>query len=125
MAAEQIVGVPSRLSVDAAAWSHQAFAARPSRFASPSPADTLLLVELFLSGFVEIKRGQDILKPGSQAEKGTFLGFETAFTGTEGPYPGGPFDFLGISRCAHLLQSQLPATWAYGRAPLASKHRSC
>jgi hypothetical protein len=67
-------------------------------------AGPLFIVQMFLCGFVEIKRYQDIIKPGSQGEKGTFLGFETAFKGTgEVGYPGGPFDFLGLSRCVHSL----------------------
>jgi hypothetical protein len=57
------------------------------------------MIQLFMCQFVELKRGQDILKPGSQAEKGTFLGFEGAFAGTgENGYPGGIFDPMGLSR---------------------------
>ncbi len=37
------------------------------------PADANLMVTFFLMHFVETKRWQDIRKPGSQAEKGTFL----------------------------------------------------
>ncbi len=60
---------------------------------------TLLVVQFFLYGFVEMKRYQDIIKPGSQGEKGSFLGFETAFTGTgEVGYPGGPFDPLNLAK---------------------------
>ena len=48
------------------------------------------MVELFLCGFVEGKRWMDIRKPGSQAEPGSFLGFETSFKGTKnGARPGG------------------------------------
>lgn len=59
-------------------------------------AGSLLAVQLFLCGFVEAKRWQDIRKPGSQGEPGSFLGFEASLKGTsELGYPGGPFDPLG------------------------------
>lgn len=63
------------------------------------PFSTLFAVQLLLCGFVEGKRWVDFKKPGSQAEKGTFLGFEAALGGTgDNGYPGGPFDPLGLSR---------------------------
>lgn len=62
------------------------------------PLAPLLAVEIFLCGFVEVKRWQDFRKPGSQAEQGSFLGFEGALKGTENGYPGGPFDPLGLAR---------------------------
>lgn len=43
--------------------------------------NTLIVVQLFLSGFVEMKRYQDFKKPGSQAEPGSFLGLESGFKG--------------------------------------------
>jgi Chlorophyll A-B binding protein len=61
-------------------------------------AGALLAVQLFLAGFVESKRWVDIQRPGSQAEAGTFFGFEGAFKGMEPGYPGGPFDPLGFSK---------------------------
>lgn len=65
---------------------------------SSIPFASLLMVQLFLHNFVEIKRLEDIKKPGSQAEPGSFLGFETAFKGTGvSGYPGGPFDPLGLA----------------------------
>ncbi|KAL4445808.1 hypothetical protein ABPG77_009007 [Micractinium sp. CCAP 211/92] len=61
------------------------------------PFGSLLMVQLFLHNFVEIKRWEDIKKPGSQAEPGSFLGFESAFKGTGvSGYPGGPFNPLGL-----------------------------
>lgn len=61
------------------------------------PFASLLMVQLFLHNFVEIKRWQDMKKPGSQGEPGSFLGFEAAFKGTGTPgYPGGPFNPLGL-----------------------------
>uniref|UniRef100_A0A383W1N6 Chlorophyll a-b binding protein, chloroplastic n=1 Tax=Tetradesmus obliquus TaxID=3088 RepID=A0A383W1N6_TETOB len=56
----------------------------------------LLAVQLFMCGFVEAKRWQDFRKPGSQAEPGTFLGFEASFKGQGNGYPGGPFDPMGM-----------------------------
>lgn len=73
-------------------------AGKVSNDTSGLPFNALLAVQLFLCGFVEIKRWQDFKKPGSQGEKGSFLGFETAFKGTENGYPGGAFDPLGLSR---------------------------
>jgi light-harvesting complex I chlorophyll a/b binding protein 5 len=64
---------------------------------SSAPAAALLVVQFFLYGFVEIKRWQDFRKPGSQAEVGSFLGFEGSFKGTDNGYPGGPFDPLNLS----------------------------
>lgn len=61
-------------------------------------AAALLVVEFFMYGFVEGKRWMDFRKPGSQAETGSFLGFEGAFKGTDNGYPGGPFDPLGLTR---------------------------
>jgi hypothetical protein len=58
------------------------------------------MVELFLCGFVESKRWMDFRKPGSQAEPGSFLGFESSFKGTKNGYPGGIFDPLGLTKCA-------------------------
>uniref|UniRef100_UPI003003A6F3 Light-harvesting protein of photosystem I Lhca8 n=1 Tax=Coelastrella TaxID=75800 RepID=UPI003003A6F3 len=56
----------------------------------------LLAVQLFMCGFVEGKRWMDFLKPGSQSEAGSFLGFEASFKGTDNGYPGGPFDPMGM-----------------------------
>ncbi len=61
-------------------------------------AGTLLAVQLILTGFVEVKRWVDFRKPSSQAEPGSFLGFESAFKGVENGYPGGVFDPLGFSK---------------------------
>lgn len=45
----------------------------------------------------EIKRWEDIKNPGSQAEPGSFLGFESAFKGTGvSGYPGGAFNPFGL-----------------------------
>ncbi len=79
-------------------------------------AGTLLAVEFLLFNFVELKRLADFQKPGSQAEPGSFLGFEGAFKGTGGEngYPGGIFDPLNFSKCALLasygLEGQLVIT---------------
>lgn len=60
-------------------------------------AGVLIFVQVVLSGFVEVKRWQDLRKAGSQAEPGTFLGLEGAFKGKEPGYPGGIFDPLDLS----------------------------
>jgi hypothetical protein len=60
--------------------------------------NALIGAQFVLTHFVEVKRWQDIRKPGSQAEPGTFLGFEGAFKGTgQVGYPGGPFDPLNLA----------------------------
>ena len=61
------------------------------------PFSSLLMVQLFLFNFVEIKRWEDIKRPGSQAEPGSFLGFESSFKGTGiSGYPGDPFNPFGL-----------------------------
>ncbi|KAI3438605.1 hypothetical protein D9Q98_001028 [Chlorella vulgaris] len=61
------------------------------------PFSSLLMVQLFLFNFVEIKRWEDIKKPGCQGEPGSFLGFESSFKGTGvSGYPGGAFNPLGL-----------------------------
>ncbi len=67
-------------------------------------AGTLVVAQHLLCGFVEVKRWQDFRKPGSQAEKGSFLGFESSlgFSGDNG-YPGGIFDPMGEQQREQLL----------------------
>ena len=64
------------------------------------PGGALFVAQMIMYHFVEIKRLQDFKKPGSQAEPGSFFGFESAFKGTgdkAAAYPGGPmFDPLGL-----------------------------
>ena len=65
-------------------------------------------MEFLLFNFVELKRLQDFNKPGSQAEPGSFFGFEGAFKGTgENGYPGGIFDPLNFSKCAPIAALRL------------------
>ena len=65
----------------------------PTHPSTPPPTPC----QFFLFNFVEIKRWEDLKKPGSQGELGSFVGLEGAFkgTGTTG-YPGGFFDPLGL-----------------------------
>jgi len=62
------------------------------------PTQALFWAMMFMCGFVEGKRWQDFRKPGSQAEPGSFLGFESSFKPVSNGYPGGIFDPLGLSR---------------------------
>lgn len=75
-------------------WYNAGIEAQKNSFA---PFSTLLAVELILFGFVEAKRLVDFQKPGSQAEPGSFFGFESGFKGKENGYPGGFFDPLGFA----------------------------
>ncbi|KAI9096783.1 hypothetical protein K1719_025962 [Acacia pycnantha] len=62
-------------------------------------AKTLLIIQLFLMGFVETKRYMDFVSPGSQAKEGSFFGLEAAFEGLEPGYPGGPLlNPLGLAK---------------------------
>lgn len=59
----------------------------------------------------EIKRWEDIKRPGSQAEPGSFLGFESSFKGSGvSGYPGGPFNPLGLG-CVWLCAASWVGRW--------------
>ncbi|KAJ8471349.1 hypothetical protein OPV22_025692 [Ensete ventricosum] len=61
--------------------------------------EALFIVQLLLMGFVETKRYMDFIRPGSQAQEGTFLGLEAALEGLQPGYPGGPlFNPLGLAK---------------------------
>lgn len=73
-----------------------------------APFNTLLMVELFLCGWVESKRWMDFKNPKSQGEDGSFLGIEAALEGTgENGYPGGAFNFLDIGSDSESLMKDL------------------
>jgi light-harvesting complex I chlorophyll a/b binding protein 5 len=59
--------------------------------------ESLLFVQLLLTGWVEGKRWADYRKPGSQAD-GSFLGVKDGFKPESNGYPGGLFDPLGFSK---------------------------
>jgi len=63
---------------------------------------SLLMVQLFLHNFVELKRWEDIKKPGSQGEPGSFLGLEASFTSTDTGYPGGFFDPMNLAKSGNI-----------------------
>lgn len=60
------------------------------------PLSALISVQLLLFGWVEGKRYQDFINPGSQGD-GTFLGITDGFKGTDNGYPGGFFDPMNMS----------------------------
>merc|ERR1711869_59588 len=63
---------------------------------------TLLVMQLFLMGWAEGRRWQDIRKPGATAKpSGNFLGFEDALGGNgDVGYPGGLFDPAGFGKAS-------------------------
>jgi hypothetical protein len=63
---------------------------------------SLLMVQLFLHNFVELKRWEDIKKPGSQGEPGSFLGLEASFTSKDTGYPGGFFDPMNLAKSGNI-----------------------
>lgn len=71
------------------------------------PFGPLLAVQFYLYGWAESKRWMDFKKPGSQAEKGSFVGLEGAFKGVANGYPGGFFDPLGLSKGPSFEQFKL------------------
>eukprot|EP00746_Dinoflagellata_sp_MGD_P157235 gnl/MRDRNA2_/MRDRNA2_86148_c0_seq1.p2 gnl/MRDRNA2_/MRDRNA2_86148_c0~~gnl/MRDRNA2_/MRDRNA2_86148_c0_seq1.p2 ORF type:complete len:170 (-),score=14.91 gnl/MRDRNA2_/MRDRNA2_86148_c0_seq1:1475-1984(-) len=70
---------------------------------------TLLVIQLFLMGWAEGRRWQDMRKPGSTAEpSGNFLGFESALGGGKDVgYPGGAFDPAGFGKSTDLATLKL------------------
>ena len=73
-------------------------AGKASIESSPIPYPTLVMIQFFAFNFSELKRLEDMKKPGSQGEPGSFLGFESQFKGTGvSGYPGGVFDPLHLS----------------------------
>lgn len=67
-----------------------------------APASSLFWVQFLLSGFVEHRRLQDILKPGSVNQDPFFPG--NKLPDGEVGYPGGIFDPLGYSKGGNLKE---------------------
>eukprot|EP00798_Chlamydomonas_sp_ICE-L_P010807 gene10807-16956_t len=62
------------------------------------PFNTLVIVQVLMVQFVELKRWEDLKNPGSQGEPGSFLGLEGSLKGTgQNGYPGGLFDPMGMA----------------------------
>ncbi|KAK9823757.1 hypothetical protein WJX72_005208 [[Myrmecia] bisecta] len=61
------------------------------------PFESLLFVQLLLTGWAESKRWADYKNPGSQGD-GSFLGVTDGFKGQSNGYPGGLFDPFGFSK---------------------------
>ena len=64
-----------------------------------APAQTLFIAQLFLFAFVEARRYQDYLKPGSANQDPIFAGNKLP-DGNKPGYPGGIFDPMGFSKGA-------------------------
>jgi len=62
-----------------------------------APASTLTIIEFFLFAWVEIRRYQDMKKPGSTNQDPIFSQYKLP-DGNEPGYPGGIFDPLGYSK---------------------------
>lgn len=75
-----------------------------------APFNTLLMVQLLLTGFAETKRWMDFKNPKSQAEQGSLTGFEAVLEGTDDVgYPGGVFNFLDIGSDSKEMLDDLKA----------------
>ena len=68
-------------------------------FAYFAPAQSLFVAQLFLFAFVEARRYQDYLKPGSANQDPIFAGNRLP-DGNKPGYPGGIFDPMGFSKGA-------------------------
>ncbi|GMH36212.1 hypothetical protein BSKO_04080 [Bryopsis sp. KO-2023] len=76
-------------------------AGKVAQESSDIPFNALLMVQLFLMGWAEMKRYFDFKNPQSQGEPGSFIGIEAALAGTgENAYPGGVFDPLNYAKKA-------------------------
>ena len=64
-----------------------------------APAKSLFIAQLFLFAFVEARRYQDYLKPGSANQDPIFAGNKLP-DGNKPGYPGGIFDPMGFSKGA-------------------------
>ena len=64
-----------------------------------APAQSLFIAQLFLFAFVEARRYQDYLKPGSANQDPIFAGNKLP-DGNKPGYPGGIFDPMGFSKGA-------------------------
>jgi len=83
-------------------------AGKVSQDSSSIPFSVLVIMQIFLFLVPEIKRLQDMKKPGSQGQEGSFLGFEGNFKGTGVTgYPGGIFDPLGYAKGGNLDELKL------------------
>eukprot|EP00803_Ostreobium_quekettii_P008887 evm.model.scf_1873.2 EVM.evm.TU.scf_1873.2 scf_1873:9469-11814(-) len=62
------------------------------------PLSTLLMAQILLMNWAEVKRYYDFKNPGSQGD-GSFFGFTEAFAGKGNGYPGGMFfDPFGLAK---------------------------
>ncbi|CAL8466833.1 g6369 [Coccomyxa elongata] len=70
---------------------------KASDFTYFAPTSTLFIVELILFAWVEVRRYQDMVKPGSTNQDPIFSQYSLP-SGNEPGYPGGIFDPLGYSK---------------------------
>ena len=82
-----------------------------------APATTLTMVELFLFAWVEVRRYQDMVKPGSTNQDPIFSQYSLP-SGNQPGYPGGIFDPLGFSKGNMEARTVLPGCCFAPRANL-------
>ena len=90
-----------------------------------APASTLTIVEFILFAWVEVRRYQDMVKPGSTNQDPIFSQYSLP-SGNEPGYPGGIFNPLGFgkSNMEARLQSPLAHTPLACFVPLLASSRA-
>lgn len=77
--------------------------------------------QMYMMGFVEMKRFYDFKSPGSQGKAGSFIGFEKWFQGTGTPgYPGNIFDPLKLAKDGQTFETRKTQELKNGRLAMVA-----